>query len=163
MSLQEELLNDGVSHGMCQKFQDEWGDPSYADLASKYFKGQDFCIEHDWPALDWCEKNLQGHLWQYGIFISETGSVLARNNASRNIALLGNSDVDIEVQNMCDITVRHDSVLHLKALAGSFVYVSLHNNCKLHIVCKEPGARICVSHFGGEIINSSLIDKYHKK
>ena len=130
MANYDELLKDGISHGMCEKFQKEWGNPGVKELCYKYFRGQDFCIEHNWPNLKWLDEN---------------------------------SDLTLDVFDVCDITIRHGSKLHLNVHDDCFVYVSMHDDSVLDIVSKEGTGRVCVSHFGGSVINGGLIDKFNEK
>lgn len=162
MNIQEHLLQDGAAHGMCEKFQKEWGNPSVKELCEKYFAGQDFCIKHNWPSLDWLQENMAGKTAAYGIFINQEAELISSPD-EREMALLGDSKVTYEAYDMCDITVRHNSTLNLKAHHRSFVYVSLHDNATLNIVSKDDNARICVSHFSGNINNKELVDRYYKK
>ena len=144
---------------MCDKFRDTWGEPTIEDLCDKYFRGQDFCIEHDWPSLEFLDANLKGQTSPFGIFINESGKVT--NN--RYVALLGNSIVTMESNVSSDVTIRHNSTLFLRAKKNTFVYVSIHDDAELVVVSREPGARIYCSHFGGKINDLGLIDKYYKK
>lgn len=161
MANYDELLKDGISHGMCEKFQKEWGKPGVKELCEKYFRGQDFCIEHNWPDLKWLEENMRGKTIEYGILINQT--VQMSQGERREFALIGNSDLTLDVFDVCDITIRHNSKIHLNVHDGCFVYVSMHDDSVLDVVSKEGTGRVCVSHFGGSVINGGLIDKFNEK
>lgn len=162
MNIQEQLLQAGTALGMCEKFQKEWGNPDIKELCDKYFRGQDFCIEHNYPSLEWLNANLRGKTMMYGILINEIASAIS-GEETKDYALLGRSELLLDAYHSCDITVRHDSVLKLRLMPGSFVYVTLLDNATLYISEKADGARLCVSHYGGTVINEHLIDRYHKK
>lgn len=56
--LNQQLKNEAVSLGLCRQWQSGWDeDRTDSQLAVMFRKGQDFCIEHDWPSLDCIREN----------------------------------------------------------------------------------------------------------
>ena len=109
----------------------------------------------------WLDENMRGKTIEYGILINQT--IQMSQGDKREFALLGNSDLTLDVFDVCDITIRHGSKIHLKVHDGCFVYVSMHDDSVLDVVSKEGTGRVCVSHFGGSVINGGLIDKFNEK
>lgn len=159
MELQEELKQQAISLGLCKQWQDEWGNPDIAELCNKYIRGLDFCIKHDYPSLDYLERNFKGKVEKYGIYINDNATVLNQ----RNIIANGSCKLFVEAGVVCDVTIRHTSEIHIVATNNAFVYVSMHDNSRLFIDKKDAGCRICVSHFGGEIVTTELVDKVYEK
>lgn len=159
MELQEELKQQAISLGLCKQWQEEWGNPNIAELCHKYIRGLDFCIKHDYPKLEYLEKHFKGKTEQYGIYISD--NAIADNQ--QNVIANGASKILVRTNMVSDVTARHTSEIHIEALDRAFVYVSMHDDCKLIIDRKDPRAKICVSYWSGTIVNPELIDRIHDK
>lgn len=157
----EELKQDGIAHGMCEKFQNEWKDPNVEELSRFFFRGMDFCIEHDWPSMDLVREIFDdGELAEYGIFIK---SGTARNKT--NICTMDNSDVHVYVPDLCvsDIYARHNSKVHVHLGYKAFCYVSMYDNAAVFVDEKDDTAKIKASYYGGVIYEPHLFDMINYK
>ncbi len=159
MTIQEELKQQAVDLGLCKQWQQEWGEPTISELCDKYIRGLDFCIKHDYPSLEYLEQHFKGKVEQYGIYINEDGV----STNQKDVVINGNSNVRIYTDSVCDVTIRHNSIAKINVSGNGFVYVSMHDNSRLIIESKSPNSKICVSLFGGEIINPQLVDRIHEK
>lgn len=157
----ERLKQDGIANGMCQQFQDEWQDPTVAELCRMYFRGMDFCVEHDWPKIELIRETFDSdELAEYGVFIKD-GSV--RNKL--NVAILGDSTVHVYVPDfaLCDICARHNSRVHLHLGHKSYCYISTYEDTRIFIDEKESDARVKVFYYGGHLIGTPDFDMIHDK
>lgn len=157
----ERLKQDGIANGMCQKFQDEWQDPTVAELSRFFFRGLDFCIEHNWPSIELINETFDlSELAEYGIFVK---SGVARNKL--NVCVLGDSEVHVYVPDLaiCDIYARHNSKVHIHLGYKSFCYLSAYDNTSVFIDEKEEGARIKASYCGGVLADKEKFDVINDK
>ena len=145
----ERLKQDGIAHGMCEQFQKEWQNPNLAELSTFFFRGMDFCIEHDWPSMELARETFDAdELAEYGIFIK---SGTAKNKL--NVCVLDNSEVHVYVPDLgtCDVFARHNSRVHIHLGYKAFCYVSVYDTARVFVEDKEEGARIKASQFGGHL------------
>lgn len=159
MSIQEELKQQAIEYGLCEQWQREWGDPTTADLCDKYIRGLDFCIKHEYPTVEYLDEHFKGKVEQYGIYINEEATSIGQTDVVVN----GDSKVDIYSPIVSSIYVRHNSKIRLYVPAQAFVYVSMFNDCTVEVIEKGEGAKICVSLFGGTIVNEEKITRIHHK
>ena len=157
----ERLKQDGIAHGMCKKFRDEWTNPDIATLCQYFFRGQDFCIEQDWPSMELAHQLFTPEeVAEHGIYITDGESF-----DQTNVAALDKAEVHVFVKQWgtCDIYARHNSTVHLHLGAGSFCYVTVRDNATVIVENKEPGATLKASYFGGLINEPQLFDTIHDK
>lgn len=159
MTISEELKQQAIECGLCKQWQAEWGTPTTKDLCDKFIRGIDFCIKHNYPSIDYMDKHFKGKVEQYGIYINEE----AISQGQSDIIANGNSKIDVYAPAVCDIYVRHNSHIRLRVPRNGFVYVSMFDNCTLEVVEKGENAEICVSLYGGEIINGKLVTRVYNK
>lgn len=159
----QQLYEDGIRLGMCEKFRKKWDDnTTLDDLCQMFYAGQDFCIEHNYPSIEQIlsldEKILENH----GIYASGKHQV----NTCRKTIILGNADVELTVpdyQEVLDIYVRHNAHLTLSMGKYTYAYISIFDDASVSVVNKGIGARLCASQFGGNIRDEELFDKISKK
>lgn len=159
MSIQEELKQQAIEYGLCEKWQREWGKPTIADLCDKFIKGLDFCIKHNYPTIDYLDRHFKGKVEQYGIYINER----AVSHSQLYVVANGDSVVDVYASTVCSVYARHNSHIRLYVPAEAFMYVSMFDDCTIEVVEKGDGATICVSLFGGTIKNENMITRIHYK
>lgn len=138
MNLSDKMKTEAISLGLCQEWQNEWKDnSSKEEMAKKYIKGLDFCIEHDWPSTK-AMKELFGDevMNRNGIWVDAKGEI----PVMPIMVLNGNCDVDIACRgfDVSTIWVRHNSkarikvegfaLVRIKVFDGSFVDVSNTSN-----------------------------------
>ena len=161
MDKYQKLKEDGIAHGMCEKFQNEWVEPTAAELCRMFFRGSDFCIEHDWPSMEMARKFFSiEELTANGIYIEDGTS-----EGQSNVAVLDNAEVHIYVApfKICDVYARHNSKVHLHLSTGSFCYISVLDNAEVHVDEKMGGARLKASYYSGSIVEPDMFDTIHDK
>lgn len=136
--------------GLCDKWYKEWDKKSTRqELIEKYIKGIDFCIQHDFPNLDFAREYFPNNqLVQNGIFLDD--SVDAYN--LKTAVLLGGSKGEIRYdgQRAGDVYVRHQSEVVITAEGGARVFVEVYDNCKVFAKADET-SKIFVYYHGGDI------------
>ena len=162
MSIQEQLKNEAISLGLCQEWQNKWGDPDVDTLCDKFIRGLDFCIKHDFPKVEYIIANFsEQDLSRNGIYVE--GKHEAK--AQKHIVVMGDADVDIYVPeySICDIYARHDSKVRLHLDDRSWGYITVLDNATVEVVRKGDGAKIKSSFFSGTIVNKEQFDTIHYK
>ena len=158
MDLQEKVRMDGIALGMCEKFQQEWQSPqSVEQLCWMYHRGQDFCIEKDYPTVE----DLQAfgaEPKQYGVYATDG---VAYNQP--HVVVVGNADVSVEVSCVTDLTVRHNATVRIRIHEGAYCYVSAYDNCHVIVEHKGKGSRLCMSYYGGTVENKEQFDTINNK
>lgn len=157
MELQEKIKQEGIKLGMCDKFVEMWGEPDIKKLCEFYFRGQDFCIEKDFPSLELL-KEYADETAQYGLYAKNGNSV-----GQSHVAVLGDAEVTVDVNSVTDLTVRHNAVVVVRLYGKCLCYISSHDNCKVIVDHKDPQSRLCMSHWGGEVLNKEMFDKINYK
>lgn len=162
--IQNELIRTGRELGMCDKFMGrlEAGPMSRQDMFGLFHAGLDFCIEHNWPSIDFINEAFTDlELSKAGIY--KRGDCLSENQ--KNVVAIGNATVDVYVGNsgVTDIYCRHNSTINLHLGDNAFCYISVHDNGTVNVISKGAGARLCTSLFSGTINQQELFDKIHRK
>ena len=80
--LNSELRGHAVSYGLCTQWQGDWqNNKSQQELIGMYIRGIDFCIEHDYPTVEYIKGNFdRSLLHQKHIFVEEP--VTGANNGA---------------------------------------------------------------------------------
>lgn len=159
MELQEKLKQEAINLGACERGIESWGEPNLRDLCIKYFKYQDFCIEHNWPTLDEFKSVDQDELAKNGIFVQNA----RKADGMADMAVMGDAYVDIHVTRPCNITILHNGDVLLSVDEGVLCYVSMYDEAHLSVNKKVKGGRVAVSYWGGVIEDHELVDKVYYK
>ena len=155
--ISEELKKQAVSLGLCSEWTTGWGYPDKGDLCKKYVDGIDFCIEHDYPSVDYMIENFDGVMQSYGIFVDD---VISKKNIPFAV-LNGATKATIKLDGYAAsrIYLRHDSELELVALDNSKTFVSVYDDAKLTVLA-TGSAKVYVYAYGSRCkINGNAIVK----
>lgn len=127
------LKEIGHAQGMCAKFYDKWDDSvDMEDMLTMFKKGQDFCIENDYPSLDFIRENFDRKvLAKHGIYLDADLSLDI--SKSGVYIFLGDCKGRVCFRDWCvaDVYLRHNSDLYVESLGMSKVYVSLYDNSRM--------------------------------
>ena len=159
MELQEQLKQEAIALGACEEGIANWGEPDLDELCRKYFKYQDFCVQHDWPSIEQIKQFGDVKVGTRGIYVNCNGDCPSK----RDMAFLGNADMYVYVKCPCNITLRHNAKVNVILEVNELCYISMYDDCKLNVISKNPKGRIAVSYWSGEIENKELIDKIYNK
>lgn len=107
-------------------------------------KGMDFCIEHDFPSMDFINENFSPQeLHDNGIWVNES---LDNKTLSNGIYIaLGDTTGTVRIGRWCAVTIylRHESKLNIVAEEFSRVFVRLYDSAESVIIDSED-ARISI-------------------
>ena len=136
--------------GLCNQWYKGWKKKeSKQELIDKYIRGIDFCIEHDYPKLDFVRAYFSKKILNSnGVFLDDTFDV----KGMKNIVLLGSSKGNI---NYCgnttgNVYVRHESKAVIKAVEGAKVFVETYEGCSVEAFADEH-SRIFLYKHGGSV------------
>ena len=159
-NVSEELKERAISLGLCKQWTSEWNNEDKDSLCEKYVKGIDFCIEHDYPSIEYMKNNFDGVMQNHGIFVNDIGD---KKNLSKAV-LNGLSIMNISYDNFSvgTIYVRHNSALNITAKDNSKVFIFTYEDCTLNIKCSD-NAIVYVYNHGGSIKydnNENILVRY---
>ena len=139
--LNSELRGHAVSYGLCTQWQGDWqNNKSQQELIEMYIRGIDFCIEHDYPTVEYIKGNFdRSLLHQNHIFVDEpvTGGdngVYVSKFTAATLHLRHDSELTLEVEDCAKVfvSVYDRAILHVRQSDMAKVYVYVHGkNCKV--------------------------------
>lgn len=126
METSEYLFKKAVELGLCQEWKSGWKD-DLDSLLTMYKKGIDFCIEHDYPNLDFVRKNLSGKTEHKDIYIDAEKTIEAYKET---IICLGNCKMTFEVKPyaVVRIYVLHNSEIKINVSEGAILMIDAYDN-----------------------------------
>lgn len=147
----ERLKGEAVALGLCEEWQSQWlRKTSRDELADKFIRGLDFCIEHDWPSCEFIKREFPEDVrHNHGVYVDEEvrGDVFAAT-----VVLMGKCSADLSFAgyDVRDVYVRHDSVLRLVVGGEAKVFVNVYDTSRLD-VRQEGNAKVYVYRYGGVV------------
>jgi len=148
MNVSEELKGQAIGLGLCQQWQSEWDNADKDELLEKYVRGIDFCIEHNYPSLEYMTRNFDGVMQEHGVFVSEEISLYNPFMTIANGKCTGK--VTFGKYGTGRMYIRHDSEIDLIVSGNAKVFVSIYDNAKLNIICTGE-AKVYVYKKGGSV------------
>lgn len=147
--LSERLKGEAVKLGLCEQWQGEWPDGASKDeMAEKFVRGQDFCIEHDWPSVKVIKRDFGDVMHRHGVYADEEFDL----KDEPTVILVGECEGRLAVggRHVSTVYVRHRSRLHVKAVGEARVFVSVYDE---GVVEAEAGghAKVFVYRHGGSV------------
>jgi len=121
--LNSELRGHAVSYGLCTQWQGDWqNNKSQQELIEMYIRGIDFCIEHDYPTVEYIKGNFdRSLLHQNHIFVDEP--VTGGNNGVYVLNGKCSGKLSFGKFTAATLHLRHDSEF----------FVSVYDRAKLHV------------------------------
>lgn len=121
-------LARGQKVGLCDEWYSSWPDDTDIDgLLDMFVRGQDFCIENDYPSLSFIREHFsKDDLHRHHIYVDESVDVTADNGY---YIFLGRCSVRLVVSGFKAVSVycRHDSIVDVSASLGARVFVSSYD------------------------------------
>lgn len=156
--LSKDLKKRAIALGLCSQWTKEWKTSDCDELCQMYKDGIDFCIEHDYPTTEYMKDNFEGIMQKNGIYVDDKVNI----NKIKHLVYVfnGGSNASIKVSefDVCEIYVRHDSVLNLECSGQAKVYVNLHDNAKLNVKQEGSLSRCVVSRYSPSVVISHYGD-----
>lgn len=121
-------LARGQKVGLCNEWYSEWEDDTPIDtLLDKYVNGLDFCIENDYPSLDFIREHFDMEdLHRHHIYLDEDVDISDAGHGTW--IFLGHCTGSISFKHFAaaSVYVRHTSVLDVHSTDYTVVYVSAY-------------------------------------
>lgn len=145
----KQLYSQAMKLGICDKWQGIWDGSSVESLCSMYKRGIRFCIENDYPDVEFMVTKLRGKTEKHGVFISERFSIQSEQDM---YIINGNCNGKIENKGfgVTKICLRHNSVLNLVAKDNSITYIDAHDNTEMNLTILGK-AKVVINKYGGII------------
>lgn len=121
-------------NGLCNKWFSEWTDEEDdQSLIDKFIKGQDFCIEHDYPPLPMIRSIFSPEILHKNHIYTD-GDAYERN-PKRYVVALGDSSLNLRFDEFAVATVyaRHNSTVLASVYDHAIIDVRLFDNSKVVI------------------------------
>lgn len=145
------LKDMGRAMGMCDKFYDRWVDGMDVDtLLDMYLRGLDFCVEKDFPPLDFIRRNFGvDDLHRHHIYLDEEVHL---EGVSGDYIFLGHCTGCIRFRDFCisGVYLRHTSDLKIRCDGLSRVFITIYE-------CASCDAR------GADPLNMHVYDRRKRK
>ena len=133
MNKSDELKQQAIAHGLCEQWQNEWGnDLTDQELIDRYIRGIDFAIANDWPSVEYIKSHFDADiLHKNGIWcsdgVTEKNKVMVLNGNCTGHIIFSKFDV-------ATVYVRHGSKVRITAKDFARVRVCLYDKCDVFIV-----------------------------
>ena len=140
-SLNAILKKRAIELGMCRKFEEKW---TYSwddgELCSNYKQGIDFCIENDFPSLDFIRSYFnKDSLKEFGIFIDHSFGTESRPLSNGTYVILGESRGIMKFGRWTAavVYVRHSSDIKIEAGDFSKITVIAYEDSSVDVIGAE--------------------------
>lgn len=151
--LNKVLKARAIEHGLCDKWQDEWDMHSTRqELIDKFLSGIHFCIEHDYPRLEFVKAHFPTpQLHENGIYVDEAFECGGAER-SKTIVAMGKSNGRLRLTGYgtWSVYVLHESCADIQATGGARVFVECWGDSRLSIYADEESKAFVYWH-GGSI------------
>lgn len=130
-------------NGLCDKWFSEWSDEENDQrLIDKYIKGQDFCIEHNYPPLPMIRSVFSPEILHKNHIYTD-GEAYERN-PKRYVIALGDSLLNLRFDGFSVATVyaRHSSTVSISVYERAIIDVRLFDNAKVEIKHLDARAKL---------------------
>lgn len=153
MKKNKELKEQAMRLDACKVGLADWNNPSDEELITRYFRHIDFCIEHDYPSVEYIKKNFSKDvLHKGGVWVDEQVAELNKSHCAINGKCYGK--IRTSGAKTCTLYIRHQSEIELVASGASRLFVHLYDDAKLKVSTEYLG-RVYVYQHGGEIVEMS--------
>lgn len=143
--------------GLCDKWYKEWDkNETRQELINKYLKGIDFCIEHDYPKIDFMRQNFpKSQLQKNCIFLDDD----VEESNLRNAVFLSTTKAMLNYDGLSvgNVYVRHSAKVEITASGDSRVFVETYENCDVNATANERSKIFIYTHGGHVSINGNVI------
>ncbi|MBQ7776907.1 MAG: hypothetical protein IJ379_13405 [Lachnospiraceae bacterium] len=152
MELVEQLKQDGIAKGLCQPWQMKLKPGvSTQRLVKLFIRGIDFCVNKNYPTLEFMRENFKGNSEPYGAYVDD---VVNEKNLP-DVVLNGDCKGTLvyDSYTVSRVVVRHTSKVSIKVFGYAHLTVDVFDDSALDLVVAGTRARVLVNKYG----NSNVI------
>ncbi len=147
MELAEKLRTDGTAKGLCQQYQTKLSACSSVDeLVKLFFKGIDFCVNNDFPTLDFMREHFKGKSEQYGGFVDDDVDASNLTHAVLNGACTAR--LEYNGFKVARVYARHTSECAVNVSEHAYVTIDAFDKSHLYVAVAGNDARVLVNVYG---------------
>lgn len=154
--LNKDLRDKAKSLGLCALWTKNWRrDKSVDDLIEMYIKGYDFCIEHDYPSVDFIKGNFDRDiLHKHGVWVDEevikTKDMMIINGNCYGKLVFDNFDV-------ATVFIRHESKITIVCNKYSRISIRAYEKANVNVINKGFNKQYVYA-FGDNVVVTSVGD-----
>lgn len=144
----EKMRQDGVEKGLCRLYQMKLRDGlSVKELADLYKEGIDFCINNDYPSLDFLREHYRGKCEEYGVYVDDRVAGLQN---PKTVVLNGKSEAMIQYKGytVSRLYLRHDSEATVCISEFAHVTIDCFDNTRLVVATVGSDAQVLLNVYG---------------
>lgn len=155
MNVSETLKDKAISLGLCEEWQDAWGNPTKEELVDKFIQGYDFCLINDYPSNDFIKNHFGEIAEKKGIYVDKKNIDLENPSI---VILQGecNGTIKVDEFNVCEVYVRHNSSVNILIEEYGIAFVRVYDNAEVTI-SNNGYKRSFVYKYGGSVDTSGDI------
>lgn len=153
MKVCKDIATIARQHNICQEWERKiLTTRDKEELVEMYLKGIDFCMEYDFPPLDFVKKNFDGIAQRYGIYAGGEFD----SDLRKKVVALGDSRGTVTVggYHICEVFIRHIAEVEIRAEDHAFVSVSVYDSARVDITA-TGNAKVCIHQYGGHVTHAS--------
>lgn len=154
MELNKQLKQDGIAVGLCSQYQ---GLLDRSDTVEKmvrlFIRGIDFCINNDYPTLDFMRKNFKGKSEPYGGYVDD--EITGLRNAP-DVVLNGDCKAFLEYgeYSVSRLYVRHGSLARIFVSGHAVLTIDAFDNSHLVVAVAGGNAQVIVNKYDNAIVET---------
>lgn len=147
MELAERLRADGTAKGLCHDYQTKLSAcTSVSELVGLFIKGIDFCINQDFPTLDFMRERFKGKCEPYGAFVDDHVEETDLTHAVLNGACTAGLRYD--GYKVARVYVRHTSLCAVGVSGHAIVTIDAFDQSHVHVAVAGSNAKVFVNVYG---------------
>ncbi len=145
--ISDELREMAVQNGLCTQWQNSWGQPSDDELCQMYLRSLDFCIEHDYPSVEYMKEHFGGVMQKHGIYVDDK----IKLSNPRKIVCNGKTDGAVSFDGFAVglIYARHNSNISVDVRGRAIVNIICYDNASVNVWNRSDKARVHILLHGG--------------
>lgn len=154
MDRAEQLRAAGAEKGLCELWQGKLrAGLNVQRLSALFIRGIDFCIDNDYPTLDWFRKEIGCQGEPYGVYVDGHPR---GNLGQRDVVLNGDCKAQLQYDGFSAsrLYARHNSQARVNVAGNAHLTVDAFDNTHLFIAVAGSKAKVYVFLHGGATCTS---------
>lgn len=152
--LVKQLKADGTAKGLCQLYQLKLrGCNDIEALVKLFIKGIDFCVNNDYPTLEFMRQNFKGKAEAYGGYVDDEVNEVNLPNAVLNgecKAIMKYTDYSVS-----RLIIRHTSKAAVNVEDHAYLTIDIFDNTELYLAVAGTNAKVFVNVYGDAQVHAN--------